>query len=61
MSETLDLAKIARMLAEQAEKLDRARGGLREHPEELAEVVDRVTATLSSLDRVITAAGTVTC
>ncbi|SMX98847.1 hypothetical protein BSP109_03110 [Brevibacterium sp. Mu109] len=58
MSTATDLAEIARAIAEQAEKLDRARGALREHPEQVADVVDPLVGMLLSIDRVIDAAGT---
>lgn len=53
MSTATDLAEIAREIAEQAEKLDRARDVLREHPEQVADVIDHLSAMLSSLDRVL--------
>ncbi len=43
-------------MAEHAERLDRARSMLREHPEQVAEVVDPLIGMLMSLDRVIDAA-----
>lgn len=56
MSTDADLAEIARAIAEQAERLDRSRSVLREHPEQVAEVVDPLIGMLMSLDRVIDAA-----
>lgn len=56
MSTDTDVAEIARAIAEQTEKLDRARGVLREHPEQVADVVDPLIGMLMSLDRVIDAA-----
>lgn len=53
MPGSTDLAEIARAIAEQAERLDRARGTLREHPEQVAEGVEPLIGMLMSLDRVI--------
>lgn len=58
MSETTDLAEVARAIAEQAERLDRARAALREHPEQVADVLDPLIRTLDSVARVVDAAGT---
>lgn len=57
MSTSTELADIARAIAEQAEKLDRARGVLREHPEQVADVVDLLINMLVPLARVMDAAG----
>lgn len=51
-----NLAEIARAIAEQAERLERARGVLREHPEQVADVLDPLIGMLHSLYRVIDAA-----
>ncbi|MDO5676173.1 MAG: hypothetical protein Q4G35_01560 [Propionibacteriaceae bacterium] len=58
MPEAKDLPEIARVIAEQAEKLVRARSVLREHPEQVAEVeiVDPLVRMLSLLDHLIDAA-----
>lgn len=56
MSPVTDPAEIARAIAEQTERLDHARSVLREHPEQVADVVDPLIRMLLSLDRVIDAA-----
>lgn len=58
MSETTDLAEAARATAEQAERLDRARAVMREHPEQVADVLDPLIRMLEYVGRVIDAAGT---
>lgn len=57
MPDTTGLAEIARMIAAQTERLDRVRGVLRDHPEQVSDVLDPLIGMLDSLDRVIAAAG----
>lgn len=53
MPSAVDIVEIAHTIAEQVDKLDRARGELRDHPELVADVVDPLVGMLLPLDRVI--------
>ncbi|GAA3845087.1 hypothetical protein KACC15558_25880 [Brevibacterium ammoniilyticum] len=57
MSPVTDPAEVARALAEHAERLDQAKSVLREHSEQVADVVDHLIRMPSSLGRVLDAAG----